>query len=140
MATYKLEFEGFYRDAIKASLPTYSGLYFVYRGLRLKNEKGFYHCKLNELIYIGQAKNVNERLNEQRDDYLIWQKSLESDEILYFSVCKVDEDALDDVEAACIYHAKPRFNTVNTQSYNGEPIHILSKGNIVSFDKDFSVP
>ncbi|KAA6348169.1 hypothetical protein EZS27_004375 [termite gut metagenome] len=139
MTTYNLEFEGFYRDAIKASLPAYSGLYFVYRGLRLKNEKGFYYCKLKELIYIGQAKNVNERVNEQRDDYPDWQGSLENDEILYFAVCKVDEDALDDVEAACIYHAKPRFNKVNAQSYNGSSIHISSKGSINLFDKDFSI-
>ena len=56
MKKYNVLFNGYRRDVNKAGLPTYSGIYFVYR-CTFNEEKQT--VSLKELLYIGQAKNIN---------------------------------------------------------------------------------
>lgn len=137
--THDLEFDGFTREETKNTLPDYSGLYFVYRGTRKKGADGKYSCSLQDLLYIGQAENINERVNGTHEHYEDWCSYLKKDEMLYYSVCPVESDLLDKVEAACIYQAQPPVNTQCKESYNYDPVRIKSSGRISLFDTDFTV-
>ena len=46
---------------------------------------------------------------------------------------------LDEVEAACIYHAQPPVNTQNKDSYNYNPVKIKTSGRVALIDKEFIV-
>ena len=97
---YNLDFKGFTREGKKNTLPDYSGLYFVYRGVRHKGKDNTYTCSLKELLYIGQAENINERINGEHDHYEDWCSYLDEGEMLYYSTCPVPQYQLDEVEAA----------------------------------------
>ncbi|MDH6354603.1 excinuclease UvrABC nuclease subunit [Dysgonomonas sp. PH5-45] len=137
--THNLEFKGFTREAIKNTLPSESGLYFVYRGTRNKGNDGKYTCSLKELLYIGQAEDVNDRVNGTHEHYNDWCSYLKTGEMLYYSMCPVDSCFLDEIEAACIYHAQPTVNIKGKDSYNHEPLRIKSSGNVDFISTDFTV-
>lgn len=148
MITYNLTFEGFKREAVKNSLPESSGLYFVYRGRRLLDRYGAYYCVLNELLYIGMAHNIRQRVCGGHESFSDWESSLVGDEILYYSSCLLPEVLekdnlyLERAEAACIFKAAPRFNDKQKGMFDfdkyGE-VRILSEGRIALMDKDFTL-
>lgn len=134
---YNLEFNGYYPDVHKESIPAISGLYFVYRGERTQNGDGKYTANIKELLYIGQSEDVNARLNGEHEHYEDWNAELEKGETLYYSVCEVPIGSLDEVENACIYKAQPPINTQGKETYNYSPVRVISKGRVSKFDMDF---
>lgn len=136
---YNLDFRGFTREGKKNTLPDYSGLYFVYRGVRHKGKDNTYTCSLKELLYIGQAENINKRINGEHEHFEDWCSYLDEGEMLYYSTCPVPQYQLDEVEAACIYHAQPPVNTQNKDSYNYNPVKIKTSGRVALIDKEFIV-
>lgn len=132
-----LVFEGFFSEEIKHKLPSYSGLYFVYRGITITHIKPT--CNLRELLYIGQAKDVNTRVSGEHEHYEEWDNLLKSNEMLYYSTCEVNEDDLDRIEAACIYAAQPRTNIQCKDSYNHSPISIVCSGRVKFIDAEFTL-
>lgn len=120
--TILLDFKGYYRDG--ATLPDYSGLYFVYKGIPTKPGK----CRIIRLLYIGQAENINDRVGTDHEHYEDWKQELGHDEILYYSVCPVDAWDLDMTEAACIYKTQPPVNKQCKETYNHAPARIISSG------------
>ncbi len=137
--THNLEFKGFTREAVKHTLPDYSGLYFVYRGIRNQKSDGTYNCSLKELLYIGQAENINERVNGEHEHYEDWCSYVKKGEMLYYSVCPVEGHLLDEVEAACIYHAQPPVNIQCKDSYNHNPVKIVCSGNVDLIKPEFNI-
>lgn len=136
---HNLDFKGFYGEHAKASLPSHSGLYFVYRGTTNKQPDGKSTCSINQLLYIGQAEDVNDRVNGEHEHYDDWCTYLKRGEILYYSTCQVDEYLLDQVEAACIYQTQPPVNTQCKNSYNHNPVEIRTTGNVKFIDSTFTV-
>ena len=60
MEKYNILFRGYRRDCNRAGLPTYSGIYIVYR-CTFNQEKQT--VSLKELLYIGQAQNIRDRIS-----------------------------------------------------------------------------
>lgn len=89
--THSLAFIGYYRDEDKHSIGKHSGLYFVYRGVRNEDSKEKFTATLKELLYIGQAEDVNDRLNKEHEHYEDWSAKLGNGEILYYSTCEVEK-------------------------------------------------
>ena len=117
MKTISLAFKGYRRDVNKGGLEEYSGIYCVYRCTYNATAK---EVDLKELLYIGQADNIHDRLanHERLDD---WKCHLEKDEQLCYSRARVDdEDTRLCAEAALIYHYKPCENTQH-KDYFGYP-------------------
>ena len=59
MKSFTLKTHGYYLDKDRSLMSSSSGLYFVYKG-RLDKENN--RAILLELIYIGEAANINEAL------------------------------------------------------------------------------
>lgn len=106
MRQYKLYFEGSILDDDRSNLPTYSGIYLVYRGLLTPDKKSLI-C--SDIIYIGQAEDIRRRLSvhNKRTDFL---NSLKEGEVLFYSYAKVEQENLDRIENALIYKFKPTLN------------------------------
>lgn len=124
MKKYNVLFNGYRRDVNKAGLPTYSGIYIVYR-CTFNEEKQT--VSLKELLYIGQAKNIQERISthDKRQEFL---NALNGDEQICYSYAEVKEQDLDIVENALVYAQKPRLNTALVDSYNHEPAQFNIEG------------
>ena len=131
--TISLDFDGFYPEGV--TLPDYSGLYFVYKGTPA--EKG--ECYINELLYIGQAENIRDRVSTNHEHYEDWKQKLSRGEKLYYSVCSVEKRNLDMAEAACIYKAQPPGNNHCKESYNYDPVRIISSGPVEYLPSNFDV-
>lgn len=130
--TYYLHFKGSLSDNSRAFLPTYSGVYLVYRGIWSEKDKLFY-C--HEIIYIGKADNIRQRhfSHERRNDFFA---VCRPGEIIFYSYAEVSMNALDRVEAALIYHTKPVLNNNRKDEFPFEQTHVISDGACALLDSD----
>jgi len=126
MKIFNLKFSGVYTNQTLNNLPEKSGIYCVFKG-EMKPNNTIIPVKL---IYIGQAKNLPERLNASRVDDEGWEDKLGGNEILYYKYAEVEEKDLDIVEAAMIYHHKPEGNIqcVDNFPYDEEVLITISDG------------
>lgn len=124
MKQYNINFKGYWRDCNKASLPHYSGVYMVYRCIYDSTSD---KVTLNEIIYIGQAEDLNERLNNH-DKYSRFQNACESGEEICYAYANVSMDDLDIVENALVFAQKPSLNSDLVDSYNHESAAFLVEG------------
>lgn len=136
MEKYNILFNGYRRDVNKAGLPTYSGIYIVYRCI-FNEEKQT--VSLKELLYIGQAKNIQERISthDKRQEFM---DALIGDEQICYSYAEVKEQDLNTVENALVYAQKPRLNKDLIDSYKYEPaqFNIEGKCSLLNFT-NFSI-
>lgn len=123
---FKIEIQGYYRDESRGQFPNIPGIYFVYRGTFIPHLKS---VTLAELLYIGEAENINKRLmnHERRNDFL---SRLQRDENLFYSFANTDSLSENDrlrVEAALIHELRPPLNIKSTESfeYNNTVIHVV---------------
>lgn len=116
MKHFDIYFKGYRRDINKETLPTYSGVYCVYRCIFNQESST---VSLRELIYIGQAENLNERLNNHNryDDFV---RQCQQNEELCYSYAQVPLEDLDEVENALIFMQQPQLNGRLLDDYNHE--------------------
>lgn len=124
MKNIRLSFKGYWRAEKKDFIPHFMGVYLVYRGVYNANEDT---VSLRDLVYIGQAEDVNRRINEHIDDPS-FTGILQGKEILCFSVAQVSSNEIDLVENALIFAQKPILNTNLKQSYNHEAAGFVIEG------------
>lgn len=117
-------FTGYWRDCDKDKMPEEAGIYVVYRSSY--NERWNY-ISLKEIIYIGKAENVRERVANHEKLSLFKTKLKEGEELCY-SFGEVEKDSLDIVENALIYAQKPEFNTELKDDYIYDATHITLDG------------
>ncbi|MFW5406254.1 GIY-YIG nuclease family protein [Pectobacterium carotovorum] len=110
--TINLNFEGYWREAIKSSVPSKSGIYCVYACTHNANDNPP-TVSIRELIYIGESENVHNRI-ANHDRLGDWQEHLIAGETLCYSFAAVP--AVDRVraEAALINYVVPPENTEYT--------------------------
>ena len=135
MKTYRLNFEGSILDNQRLNLPTYSGIYLVYRGYLAENRTKV-HC--NEIIYIGQAIDIKKRLldHEKRSLFL---HHLQENEVLFYSYAKVAEEDLDRVENALVFKNQPELNDKLKDAFLYPQTQIISTGQCALVPPDFTV-
>lgn len=123
MKDYILNFEGYWRDCNKDGLPTYKGVYLVYRcNYNVQNDT----VNLIEIIYIGQAENIHDRhINHEKEQ--IFKSQLQKGEELCFSCAKVELN-LDLVENALIFAQKPFLNEKGKDNYAYDEAHFVLSG------------
>lgn len=134
MKTFNLHFEGSILDKYRYTLPTYSGVYLVYRGTLSSDGKSL-HC--NEIMYIGQSDNIRQRLfsHNKRAEFL---QRLEEGEALFYSWAKVGLNDLDRVESTLIFHRKPPLNDQGKDVFLYPSTTIHSSGACARLDRDFT--
>lgn len=114
MDNYIITFKGYRRQANVSTLPDYSGVYIVYRCVyNIKDET----VSLKELLYIGQASNINQRINNH-DKKDIFESHLQQGEEIAYSYAQVNIDKLDVVENALIFAEQPPLNDKGKDSFN----------------------
>lgn len=106
MKTIPLEFNGYWLDANKSSVPARSGVYCVYASTYHRNTDS---VSIRALIYVGESEDVRSRLanHERLDD---WKKLLKAGETLCYSVAGIASSDRVRAEAAVIYKHKPPCN------------------------------
>lgn len=123
MKDYILNFEGYWRECNKNGLPTYSGIYLVYRSrYNPKNDT----VSLIEIIYIGQTDNIHDR-HIKHGKYELFLSLLKEGEELCYSCAEITED-IDLVENALIFAQKPVLNDKGKDNYNYSRAHLLLNG------------
>lgn len=132
MKSFNKTIEGYYRDP--GSLPTHKGVYFVYRSTY---DASANTVSLKELLYIGEAENVHQRVTTHNrfDD---WKRKLRAGEILCWSQCA---DALDrkTLEAALIFKHKPPLNVEYVNSFPFETTSVSLSGATALLQTSFVV-
>lgn len=136
MESIFLDFKGFRRDINKSGLEEYAGIYCVYRCTYNATTK---KVSLQELLYIGQADNIFDRLDdhERLDD---WKNHLKKGEQLCYSRARIDDEDLRLwAEAALIYHYKPCENTQHVDYFGYPKVKIKLSGKSGLPDKELIV-
>lgn len=123
MKDYILNFDGYWRECNKNGLPTYPGIYLVYRSrYNPQNDT----VSLVEIIYIGKTDNIHDRLIKH-EKYDLFVSQLREHEELCYSCAGVVED-IELVENALIFVQKPVLNDQGKDSYNYSRAHFVLEG------------
>lgn len=124
MKKYNVTFKGYRRDENKNGLPSYGGIYLVYR---CKYNPTTDKVSLKEIIYIGQAINIHDRIvnHDRYNDFV--NELLEGEELCY-SYASVSPTDMDVVENALVFMQKPKLNEGLKDSYNHEDSEFSIEG------------
>lgn len=124
MKSISIEFDGYWREVNKASIPAKSGIYCVYACTFNSSQDT---VSLRKLIYIGESENVRARVkdHEKTDD---WKSHLKSGEVLCFNFAPIIADR-NRAEAAMINYHKPPENTeyVNNFPFDATRMTVTGK-------------
>lgn len=116
-----LTFEGYFLSL--SSVPAEPGVYCIYKA---KYEEEGLKPKRGELLYIGEAKNMNKRLSQGHEKLEEIIADLGTREQPCFSFAKTKDHEL--AEAALIYRTKPLYNDQSTGGYHKDPVVIDVEG------------
>ncbi len=115
---------GYRRDENAGSLPSSSGIYMVYRCVYYPQNNT---VDLKEIIYIGQAVDLNREINHHARHEEFLAQAKDGEEICY-AYARVDKANLDIVENALVFAQKPRLNNNLVNNYNYESAEFLIEG------------
>ena len=113
LPVYNIEFHGYKLDKDVEKLPTYSGIYMIYRCIY---NAATDRVTLKELFYIGKATNLHDEVNyhKYRKEFL---KQAQPGEEICYAYAEVSKVQYDVVENALIFMQKPRLNEVLRDNY-----------------------
>lgn len=133
--TFKVDFDGYWRESNISGIPSKSGVYCVYECSYNKDEKT---VSIRRLIYIGESGNVNDRIQEHEkwDD---WKSYVTDGNVLCFSFGYVGSENRDRVEAALIFEHKPPENKEYTDSFPFDKTTISLSGKTALLNTNFTV-
>ena len=123
--TIKLDFDGYWREVNKSSIPAKSGIYTVY--VCKYNPPPKDTVSLKKLIYIGEADNVRERIDEH-EKWAKWRKEVPEGSEICFSFAGVTNPDRQRAECALIYYHKPSCNDECKDSFPYEDTTVISTG------------
>lgn len=121
-------------DLNRVNLPDYGGIYFVFTGIVEERENGFI-IKHPTLVYIGKAKDINERHNDEKgnpihEHYKDFMASLKSGEQICYAFARIDAPYTRGlIESALVYQFQPIINIQLKQTYTHRAIHLVIKAN-----------
>lgn len=124
METYQINFQGYRREEKTDTLPIYSGIYIVYRAIYNPEDNT---VDLKELIYIGKALNLKERIttHNMKPDF---DNKLSEGEELCYAYASVAEANLDRIENGLVFSQQPPLNTQYKRSFNYPPTRFIIEG------------
>lgn len=131
MKTFNLHFDGSILDENRMNLPTYSGIYLVYRGV-LSADSTRLNC--HDIVYIGQSDNIRRRIitHDKRTEFL---QTLLAGEVLFYSYAKCDEESLNRIENALIFRMQPKLNEQGKESFLYPSTTVISDGQCALLNK-----
>jgi len=133
--TFTVKIGGYWREKHIASIPSHSGVYFVYVGTYNASTDSL---TLHKLIYIGESEDVNDRISNH-EKWTDWKKHVGAGQELCFSTGPVPSANRLRVEAAYIYQHKPVENTEYKYSFPFDQTTVISSGRTVHLNTNFTV-
>lgn len=132
MKSFNKTIEGYYTNL--QSLSTNKGVYFVYRCIHNSTAKT---VDLKELLYIGEAENIHQRVTTH-NRYDDWKRKLRAGEVLCWTECAeaIDRKTL---EAALIFKHKPPLNVEYVNSFPFETTSVSLSGATALLQTSFVV-
>ncbi|WP_338431914.1 GIY-YIG nuclease family protein [Synechococcus elongatus] len=134
-AFYEIEFNGYWRESKKSSIPDQTGIYCVYACTH-NAQAGT--VSLQELIYIGESENVRSRILDH-EKKVIWKQYLSPGEQLCYSFGHVNSYIRKRCEAAMIFKHKPLANREYTNIFPFDQTKIKLCGKTALLDDFFTV-
>ena len=126
MKSYDLNLSRYLTESELDKVPNKPGVYCFYL-FRLSNVGRWYP---SELLYIGEAKKLDERLNGNHEKIkeIKNKYGLKMNNRLRFSYAEVDASGRERVEATLIYNLKPKFNEQLIDKFPYPPTEIYVHG------------
>ena len=133
--TFEIEFDGYWREVNKSSVPNKSGIYCVYTSVHNKTEKTM---TIKKLVYIGESSDVGSRISdhEHQED---WEEYLNSGEVLCYSFGAITSQNRERCEAALIFKHKPPVNTEYVNSFPYDQTTLNLSGKTTKLNTNFTV-
>jgi hypothetical protein len=133
--TISIEFDGYWRDENKGSLPARSGVYCVYECTYNVKEKT---VTIHKLIYIGEAEDVKNRVADH-ERYENWLKQVRQGNELCFSFGGIGATDRARAEAAMIFKHKPPENDEYLDSFPFDRTTMSLSGKTTLLNTSFTV-
>lgn len=134
--SYRLDFEGYWREPNIGGLPAASGIYGVYAGSfnSIANT-----VSLRKLIYIGEAEDVRGRV-AKHERWSDWRRQLGLGEQICFNAALIaPKSDRERAEAAMINRHKPVCNVEFVNNFPYDTTTISTSGRIALMDSNFTV-
>lgn len=133
--SFSIDFDGYWREENKSSIPSKSGIYCVYSCTHNEAEK---KVSLSKLIYVGEAADANGRISnhERLPD---WKKHLSKGEQLCYSFGAIGGDYRERCEAAIIFKHKPPENTEYVNAFPFDETTMSLAGKTAKLQTSFTV-
>lgn len=128
---FEQEFKGYWRARDRRGLPAYSGIFAV---------QSYYHDRdkgtvsMNDLIYIGKADNINERV-KNHEKLSLWKQKLKPGEQLCYSCTPVPREDRERIAAALICAHQPPANTNYKDTFPFDTTRIHLHGDYLPLKK-----
>ena len=133
--TIDIEFDGYWRDENKGSIPAKSGVYCVYECTHnVKNKT----VSIHKLIYIGEAEDVKDRV-ANHEKYKDWLKHVKKGDVLCFSFGGIGVTDRARAEAAMIFKHKPPENDEYVDSFPFDKTTMSLSGKTALLNTSFTV-
>ncbi|MBN2755112.1 MAG: GIY-YIG nuclease family protein [Candidatus Goldbacteria bacterium] len=131
---FSVNFDGYWPEAGKDSIPDKSGVYCIYSA-GLENGK---LQSLKKLIYIGESGDGEGRL-KNHEKWPDWKSYLNEEQKIYISFAQVPSADRERIEAALIYKHKPPENIEHVDNFNFDDTDIELTGTVTLLTSSFSV-
>ncbi|MCK4643366.1 GIY-YIG nuclease family protein [bacterium] len=134
--TITINFDGYWRDVNKNSIPNKSGIYCVYECTHNRDKE---NITIHKLIYIGEAGKVRDRIlgHEKREK---WLQYVGKGNVLCFSFGDIDNEAdRERAEAAVINKEKPPVNEEYKNNFPFDSTTIKLTGEITLLHNNYTV-
>lgn len=132
--SFQLQFDGYWREPNKASIPAASGIYCVYTSTYNTQSNT---VTLNKLVYIGESKNVRDRI-ATHEKWPNWRRHLRRGEQITFNYAPIITER-ERAEAAMINKHKPPENTEYVNDFPYDRTTIKTSGKNALLYKLFTV-
>jgi hypothetical protein len=135
LETYNINIVGYWREIHKASLPTHSGIYFVYE---CRYNKDLGTVTLLQILYVGEAENVRARIADHELQSK-WKECVQPGNELCFSTGPVPSSARTNIKAAFIFKLQPIVNSNFKDEFLYPQTTIIAAGKTSLLETSFTV-
>jgi hypothetical protein len=121
---FQINIDGYWHEQNKSELPIKSGIYCVYTCTHDGNQG---EVEVSRLIYVGSAKNVNEKI-AKAENLSQWQSYLSVSEQLCYTFGAVDSSFMERCASAIVFIHRPPANDGQANTFPFEPTMIVLSG------------
>jgi len=122
--TIIVHINGYWREVDLSNILTHSGIFFVYEA---KYNPDDHTVDLLNLIYIGEALNIRERIRTH-EKFTVWKKFIDSGNELCFATGNVEDYFRERVKIAYIFGNNPSTNNGHINQFPFDTTTLISTG------------